>query len=231
MLMICFTRNTQCPWYIDTEPHWNSICFVEAKLTLTARQAILRAIPNIIERISPRSSASKTSPAKPRAFQGFRDWPGFDGLMQDTEKSLDDTNPRYNPVLQAGDPSVGFSYGTAADEAEVRAPLQNVSRLVNHVARDMGINAEITGGGSGRSASAADYLVKLVPAPGQEQATPMPQALLSAAARKKLSKDVLACIEVKGEWQVRGPYPLLRCSLFTSVARGPLDRPSLFLDT
>ena len=66
----------------------------------------------------------------------------------------------------------------------------------------MQIAFELVGGGSGRSASSADYLVKRTPTDnevGQPQ-----EALAKQAKRQQLSRDVMACIEIKGSWQVCG---------------------------
>jgi hypothetical protein len=75
---------------------------------------------------------------------------------------------------------------------QVRAPLQNISSLVNSVAERMGIGAELCGGGSGRGIMATDYIIRRRP----------PTPLLEV--QRDLSADVLGCIEVKGEWQVDG---------------------------
>ena len=55
--------------------------------------------------------------------------------MDSTYAGLDNIKRCFIPVLVAGDPSMDPSFRAAADESEVRAPMQNAAQLVNSVAR------------------------------------------------------------------------------------------------
>ena len=101
---------------------------------------------------------------------------------------LDDSARCFVPVLVAGLPEEQ-SFDPAAEECEIRAPLQNASRLLNAVAKRMGIMVRLEGGGSGRSCSFTDYVIKV-----HKQAR-------SQAHGNDLSLDVLGNVEIKGAWQ------------------------------
>lgn len=110
-------------------------------------------LARLANRISPRSSLSATNPVRPRTFGSLAAWPEFERDMQRVEARLDKRTHRYIPVLRAGNPATSSAIAAAADECEVRAPLQNAAELVNDVARDHGIRHRLRGGGSNRSTS------------------------------------------------------------------------------
>jgi hypothetical protein len=74
--------------------------------------------------------------------------------------------------------------------------LQALGKLVSDVAGEHGVEAVLIGGGSGRTASSADYLVRGRKQRLQQQLQPQKRG------RMELPKDVLATGEVKGDWQV-----------------------------
>ena len=71
---------------------------------------------------------------------------------------------------------------------QVRAPWQNIYGFVNDVAASIGIGTELVSGGSGRSYSSTDYVVRM-------RRLPQPQ---QQGARQGASKEVSGSIEMKG---------------------------------
>ena len=72
---------------------------------------------------------------------------------------------------------------------QIRAPWQNISGLVNDVAASIGIGTELVSGGSGRSYSSTDYVVRM---------GPLPQSQRQIKSRLEASKEVSGSIEMKG---------------------------------
>ncbi|PNH10899.1 hypothetical protein TSOC_002296 [Tetrabaena socialis] len=165
---------------------------------LTAFDAIMRAPPGIKERISPRSSGSATVPRRARTFSAVALWPRFDELLAHMRAQLDRTTRSFVPVLRAGKAGASEGFRAPADECEVRAPMQNMAELVNAVAASVGIQAAFSGGGSGHSSSATDYVVQKQRGDQEQQ---QEQRGGQRQPRIALSRDVLACIEFKGHWQ------------------------------
>ncbi|PNH10926.1 hypothetical protein TSOC_002304 [Tetrabaena socialis] len=164
---------------------------------LTAFDAIMRAPPCIEERISPRSSGSTTVP-RACTFSAVALWPEFDELLAHGRAQLDRTKRSFVPVLRAGKAGASEGFRAPADECEVRAPMQNMAELVNAVAASVGIQAAFSGGGSGRSSSATDYIVQKQRGDQEQQ---QEQRGGQRQPRIVLSRDVLACIAIKGHWQ------------------------------
>lgn len=128
-------------------------------------------------------------------------------MAQCAARLVDITIPRFIPILRAGDPDRSAYFAPAADECEVRAPLQAIAELLNDVAFHMGCQVKIVGGGSGRSGSNADYLIKLCHPHDLhhilDDNTDDNRSIASGKDRRNLvSGNVLGCFEVKGWWQV-----------------------------
>ena len=157
----------------------------------TAREAILRPMPGLDQRTSPHSSNSKTRSRNIRTFSGLSAWPDFLLRMDSLAERLDNSTRSFAPIVVAGLPAEQ-SFDAAAEECEIRAPLQNASRLLNAVAESMGLMVRLEGGGSGRSCSFTDYVIK-VHKKARSQG--------GRTHKKDLSLDVLGDVEVKGPWQ------------------------------
>ena len=142
--------------------------------------------PRLQDRLSPRKSCSKTKPTAPRTFSDIEAWPEFMKGSEELYNSLDDREHRYNPPARRIDPNAENSLPAAADEAEVRGCVISLLRSANDVAVLRGIEVEYAGGGSGRSTSFTDLLMRRV-------------GVHSHPA--SLSSTVLGNGEVKGVWQ------------------------------
>jgi len=166
---------------------------------LTAKGVMLTAVPPIAVRGSPRRSNSKTKGAQRRTYSELRSWPKFKEAMDALLDSLDDTTRRYRGIILPG-PALSTKFNAAADESEVRGPMSLVSLIPNAVAEDMGLSMELVGGGSNRSASCIDWVVR-------KRAAEMQLALGSTPPRHE-RLDVQVCsdrifggLEIKGDWQ------------------------------
>lgn len=142
-------------------------------------------LQRLAKRISPRKSHSKTRHRLPRTFSDILPWEDFQAGAQELYESLDNTVRCYNqPTLDLEE--CGASMMPAADESEVRGSVVYLFQSVNRTAIKLGIPAEYTGGGGGRSLSFTDLLMR-------------PAGALSDPA--DLSSQVLGTVEVKGDWQ------------------------------
>ena len=160
------------------------LCSVYAGL-FTLKQVVSCPLPLLEARLSPRSSNSKTAPSAARTFTDICPWPEFLIEAGQLEESLNDTRHVYNKVCHTHTPGLGISL--AADECEVRGTLVAVLQSINDAARILNIGAECVGGGSGRSLSFTDLVVRKS---GQ------------SSNPQHLSALVLGVGEVKGAWQL-----------------------------
>lgn len=151
---------------------------------LTLREAVAFPIPLLEKRLSPRKSHSKTQPRLPRTFSDILPWPEFRERSRELFNSLDNTERIYcRPVC---DILPGESMKSAADECEVRGRVVSLLDSVNTTAMRLKVPVECTGGGSGRSMSFTDLVVR----PAGAQSNPA-----------DLSSQILGTGEVKGDWQ------------------------------
>lgn len=155
----------------------------------------MRPVPPIVDRLSPRRSNSKTKAVARRAFSRILEWQGFEQLMKAMARRLDDSHELFQPIVVSGNRN---HYAAAADECEVRAPMQSIASLVNAVAESMAIQAELLGGGSGRTISCTDYCVRLLSTEPSDPLQPGPSVTQQAMSRTDRIRGVL---EVKGNWQ------------------------------
>ena len=110
-------------------------------------------------------------------------WPEFTIEALQLENSLDDTKLAFSlPTFGIDSRAVA----PAADEADVRGVIYVAVQGVNAAAAHLGIKAEYAGGGSGRSSSLTDLVVRK----SGEQSDLQP-----------LSRLVLGAVEIKGSWQ------------------------------
>ncbi|EFJ43379.1 hypothetical protein VOLCADRAFT_96484 [Volvox carteri f. nagariensis] len=159
---------------------------------MTAHGAMMRMLPPINLRSSPCCSFSKTCGTRSCTFSAVKPWDSFLDELKMLEGQLDDNEQRFIPVLLAGDQPTDQGFQAAADEAEVRAPMQAMAQLVNSVAASMHIQGRLKGGGSGRGISSTDYIIQLRHGDiGQQK----------QQQYNSPSWDVYGCIEVKGDWQ------------------------------
>ena len=160
------------------------LCSVYAGM-FTLKQVVTCPLPLLEARLSPRSSNSKTAPSAARTFTDIGPWPEFLIEAGQLEESLDDTQHVYNKVCHTYTPGLGIS--SPADECEVRGALVAVLQSINDAAKILDIGAECVGGGSGRSLSFTDLIVR------KRGQSSNPQ---------HLSASVLGAGEVKGAWQL-----------------------------
>ena len=111
-------------------------------------------------------------------------WPEFHERSQQLYNNLDDTERIYNRPMRGVD--FADSLPSAADQREVRGYVVSLLTSVNTVARKSGIPAQYTTGGSGRSMSFIDLLVR----PAGAQSNPA-----------NVSGQVLGTGRVKGDWE------------------------------
>ena len=156
---------------------------------LTLRQVADDPPPGLQDRLSPRKSCSNTKATAPRTFSTVEAWPEFLEGSAELYNSLDDSEHKYNkPGLLRIDPAKERFWPPAADEAEVRGCVVTFVQSANDLAELLDIQVECMGGGSGRSTSFTDLVVRRA-------------GLLSNPA--SLSSSVLGTGEVKGIWQFR----------------------------
>ena len=151
----------------------------------TLKQVVSCPLPVLEARLNPRSSNSKTAPSAARTFTNICPWSEFLIEAGQLEESLDDTRHVYNKVCHTYTPGLGIS--SPADECEGRGALVTVLQSINDAARILDIGAECVGGGSGRSLSFTDLIVRKRGQPSNPQ---------------QLSALVLGAGEVKGAWQL-----------------------------
>lgn len=136
-------------------------------------------------RLSPRSSKSKPIPTTAWTFSDICPWPELLSEARQLEDDLDDTTHAYKEISLTYTPGLGIS--SPADECEVAGALVTIMHGINNAAQIMGIGAKCVGGGSGRSLSFTDLVVR------QRGRSSNPE---------HLSALVLGAGEVKGAWQL-----------------------------
>ena len=98
-------------------------------------------------------------PSAPQTFSDILSWPKFASEACQLEDSLDDAIHQYalpNVTMQA---ATGIS--SAADESEVRGAIMSFLYSINEAANLLGSGRELPlGGGSGRSSSFTDLIVR-----------------------------------------------------------------------
>ena len=142
-------------------------------------------IPRLEKRISPCKPCSKTGARQPRTFTDILPWQEFAQGSRELFDSLDNTQRLYTRTVY--DIMADKSMDPAADEGEVRGLVVIVLlKSVNTAAKRLGIAAQYAGGGSGRSLSFTDLVVR-------------PAGAHSDSA--DLSKQILGTGRVKGDWQ------------------------------
>ena len=143
-------------------------------------------LPQLTARLSPRSSHSQTRPRYARTFSDVLLWDSFSQGASQLLLSLDDQAARHSiPSISCESPLSPLK--PVSDEAEVRAHVTNLTHSVNEIAARIGISAECVGGGSGRSSSFTDLVVR--------------QTGL-ASDPQHLSAIIWGVGEVKGDWQL-----------------------------
>ena len=160
------------------------LCSVCAGL-FTLKNMLSRPFPLLEAWLSPRSSKSKTVPTAARTLSDIQPWPELLSEARQLEDNLDDVMHAYNQISLTYTPGLGIS--SPADECEVRGALVTILHGINNAAQIMGIGAECVGGGSGRSLSFTDLVVRK----HGHSSNP-----------KHLSALVLGAGEVKGAWQL-----------------------------
>lgn len=177
---------------------------------LVTAQALMRLpLQRLTARISPRSSLSKTRPALPRTFSDVLTWDTFSDGAQQLLLSLDNQIARHRiPSTSCNSPDDPLE--PAADESEVRGHVMHLTQSINQIAASIGINAACNGGGSGRSASFTDLVVRQRGEPSDPQ---------------RLSAIIWGVGEVKGEWQLS----IKRGLHLPDALRSDTDRDSFLL--
>ena len=150
----------------------------------TLKAVISHPLEKLPGRISPRKSASKTFPTSPRTFRSIESWPELLTEAAQLEESLDDTVHAYRQTALSIVP--GDSISPAADESEVRGCIMAFVYGLNQAAKVLSIDVECVGGGSGRSTSFMDLVLRL----RRQQSDP-----------NHLSCTILGAGKVKGPWQ------------------------------
>ncbi|WIA10292.1 hypothetical protein OEZ85_010486 [Tetradesmus obliquus] len=157
---------------------------------LSAKEYIMQPLPRMPRRTSDRASSSMTQPRHARTFDGIEEMPGFVNKVNEFVHRLPEGPKKYNKLVYRatatqGEPEV-MLHG-AADESYVRACLIRAVEGVSEVAADLGIGTEYIDGGSGRSASFTDMLVRKC----------------GTSVYADASRLVLGVFEVKGSWQLK----------------------------
>ena len=138
------------------------------------------------KRKSPRRSHTKTRVTMAKTFERILPWTDFSQGASELFESLDDSEQKYYQPVCSVVPS--SSVPSAADEAEVRGRVVSLLDSLNAIAEAVGIPVHCTGGGSGRSASVADLVVR----PAGAHSNPM-----------DLSSQIYGTGEVKSDWQFK----------------------------
>jgi len=157
---------------------------------LTATGYMKQQLPQLKHRVSDRASSSRTKARRKRTFAGLLRWEGFVAEVEKFIGDLDDTEACYWPLVfentEVVDGGIRVFKWTPADESEVRGVIFRCLQGVTEVAASIGYEVEYTGGGSGRSLSNTDLLVR-------HKAT---------TKRDAASSLILGAVEVKGKWQL-----------------------------
>jgi len=138
--------------------------------------------------------------AKRRTYTVLRSWVGFDGEMTSLLEGLDDTRRLFQGFALPGAAS-RTTFMPAADEGEVRGPMSFVCLIPNDVAKHMGLDTELVGGGSNRSLSCTDWVVRKRPTDDVPAQPGRPDPKCERLGQQELADKVLGCVEVKGDWQ------------------------------
>ncbi len=88
------------------------------------------------------------------------DWPEFVPGARELFNSLDDKDEIYHAPRASIMPDGPQTVFSAADELEVGGPVVALLQSVNEVAKVLGIRTECVGGGSGRSASFTNLVMR-----------------------------------------------------------------------
>ena len=122
----------------------------------------------------------------PRTFSDLEAWPEMRTEARQLEDGLENTQLEYR---YTNGPKIGSSIGLppAADAAEVRGCFMNVMYELNQWAADLGLDVECVGGGSGRSVSFTDVVLRLRQ---RQHSDP-----------KHVSCSILGVGEIKGSWE------------------------------
>ncbi|WIA20003.1 hypothetical protein OEZ85_005875 [Tetradesmus obliquus] len=157
---------------------------------LSAKEYIMQPLPRMPRRTSDRASSSMTQPRHARTFDGIEEMPGFVNKVNEFVHRLPEGPKKYNKLVYRatatqGEPEVMLN--GAADESYVQACLIRAVEGVSEVAADLGIGTEYIDGGSGRSASFTDMLVRKC----------------GTSVYADASRLVLGVFEVKGSWQLK----------------------------
>ncbi len=149
------------------------------------KQVVSSPLQQLHARLSPKRSTSKTIPSAPRTFSDILSWPEFVSEACQLEGSLDDAIHQYALPTVTMQAATGIS--SAADESEVRGAIMSFLYSINEAAKLLGIGVECVGGGSGRSSSFTDLVVRRTGQP---------------TSPSQLSLLILGAGEVKGIWQL-----------------------------
>ena len=148
-------------------------------------------------RLSPCKGHSKTKPSAPRTFADILPWEGCVDEAGELAASLNDQDQRYQHSHISIRP--GASIPAAADESEVRGCIMHMLYGLSQAAEDLGWTMEFVGGGSGRSTSFMDVVVRV------------------RAAQGSASSRIAGAGEVKGSWQ----FLLARGETLNSLLHDP----------
>ena len=216
----CRFQEERCVLHCRVSMGWSSVESrgrSAGRILLTARDSIMRPVPPIAVRLSPRRSNSKTKAVARRVFSRILEWQGFEKLMESMAHRLNDSHEFFQPVVVSGNLN---HYAAAADECEVRAPMQSIASLVNAVAKSMAIQSELLGGGSGRTISCTDYCVRLLSTEPPDPSQPGPSVTQQDPRRTDRNRGVL---EVKGNWQWLAKGDLQLWEMESLSEKGLLD--------
>jgi len=150
---------------------------------LTLREAVALPLPLLEERLSPRASPSKTQQELPRTFGDILPWTRFLEGSRELFNSLDDIEHIGHQLSCIVKPS--SRYSSAASKIKVMSCVFSLLENVSEIADILKIPVECCGGGSGRSMSFTDLVVR-------------PAGACSDPAH--VSSQILGTGEVKGDW-------------------------------
>jgi len=147
-------------------------------------------LPELKQRVSERASSSRTKPRRKRTFAGLLPWERFADEVEEFIEGLDDMEACYKPLVfedtSVVDGGTQVFNWAPADESEVRGLIFRCLRGVTEVATSIGYGVEYTGGGSGRSLSNTDLLLRCK----------------GTTSKDAASRLILGAVEVKGKWQL-----------------------------
>lgn len=150
----------------------------------------MQPLARMPHRTSDHASSSMTQPRRARTFDGIEEMPGFANKVNEFVHRLPEGPKKYNKLVYRATATQGgpeVMLNGAADESYVRACLIRAVEGVSEVAADLGIDTEYVDGGSGRSASFTDMLVRKC----------------GTSVYADASRLVLGVFEVKGSWQLK----------------------------